>query len=93
MVAHPRAETRAPQLRPLSLPRPIGVRTDGNGNLLFVYVGGKRRRVAAVRERWRIDDEWWRSPIAREYVSVVLEDGRLVTVYHDLMAERWFGHE
>ncbi|MBI4538837.1 MAG: hypothetical protein HY704_04915 [Gemmatimonadetes bacterium] len=93
MVAHPRAETRAPQLRPLNLPRPAGVRTDGNGKLLFVYLNGKRRRVAAVRERWRIDDEWWRDPIAREYTEVVLEDGRPVTLYRDLTVERWFVHE
>lgn len=93
MVPHTGTAARAPQLRPLSLPRPVGVRTDGRGTPVLLVLGGRRRGVAAVRERWRIDDEWWRSPIAREYVDLVLEDGRPVTVYQDLTTGRWFVHE
>ena len=48
------------------------------------------KRVAAVRERWRIDDEWWRSPLARDYVTVVLQDGRPLTLYHDLVEGGWW---
>jgi hypothetical protein len=46
--------------------------------------------VAVVRERWRIDDEWWRRPISRAYHAVVLDDGRSVTLYRDLLEERWY---
>jgi hypothetical protein len=46
--------------------------------------------VSAVRERWRIDDEWWRTPISRAYRAVVLDDGRSVTLYHDLLEDRWY---
>jgi hypothetical protein len=46
--------------------------------------------VEAVRETWRIDDEWWRRPISRVYHTVVLEDGKSVTLYQDLAAGGWF---
>ena len=43
-----------------------------------------------MRERWRIDDEWWRKPISREYIAVVLDDGRALTLYHDLVDGSWY---
>jgi len=46
--------------------------------------------VEAVLEVWRIDDEWWRKrPVSRLYFSLLLEDGRAVTVYQDLIGLRW----
>jgi len=43
--------------------------------------------VERVRDRWRIDDEWWRErPIARLYYALLLEDGTFLTVYRDLAA-------
>jgi hypothetical protein len=42
--------------------------------------GKTARRVESVQERWRIDDEWWRESISREYRSVVLDDGRVNTL-------------
>ncbi len=41
-------------------------------------------------DQWRIDDEWWREPIARTYYSIILESGIHLTAYHDLMLDRWF---
>ncbi|RMH11748.1 MAG: hypothetical protein D6701_14605 [Gemmatimonadetes bacterium] len=52
---------------------------------------GRKFRVIAVRERWRIDDEWWRRPISREYFALVLEDGRPVILYRDLVHGGWYG--
>jgi hypothetical protein len=49
------------------------------------------RAVRQLQDRWRIDDEWWRErPISRLYYTLLLDDGRLLTVYHDLLAETWF---
>jgi len=43
-------------------------------------------------DTWRIDDEWWREkPVSRLYHSVLLDDGRTVTIFHDLVADRWYG--
>jgi len=80
-----------PLLRPLAQPKPVTVRTDEHGEPLYVRMPGKTaRRVDAVRERWRIDDEWWRESISREYRTVVLDDGRVVTLYHDLAEGSWY---
>jgi hypothetical protein len=84
----------APRLRPLGQPHTVDVRTDGDGEPTHIRLQGRpARRVAAVRETWRIDDEWWRSPISRDYRSVVLDDGRLVTLYHDLLDGRWYAQK
>jgi len=79
-----------PGLRPVQRPRPLQVRTDGDGRP--VAVRGRRGRVAiaGIREEWRIDDEWWRRPISRSYYDVILETGRAVTLYRDEVEERWY---
>ena len=83
--------SRAQRLRPLGGPRAVDVRTDERGDPVFVRLPGRTaRRVEVVRERWRIDDEWWRSPISRDYRAVVLDDGRHVTLYRDLLDGRWY---
>jgi hypothetical protein len=46
--------------------------------------------VAAIRERWRIDDEWWRRPISRLYYVLALEGGQMLSLYRDLEDGRWF---
>ena len=81
----------SPRLRSLGEPRPVEVRTDPRGIPQHVRLPGRpARRVEAVRERWRIDDEWWRTPIVREYHAVVLDDGRFLTLYRDLEDGRWY---
>jgi hypothetical protein len=48
------------------------------------------RPVQAILDEWRIDDEWWRdTPIARWYYLVCLEDGSVLSLYHDLLADEW----
>ena len=83
-----------PRLRPLGRPRPVSVRTDEAGEPLYVRLPGRpARRVEAIRERWRIDDEWWRQTISREYRAVVLDDGRVVTLFHDLLDGLWYAQQ
>ena len=70
-------ETRSQEtrLKPLGSPRNAQVVVDAAGAPVAVTVGKRRahaKRVTAVRERWRIDDEWWRHQISREYLTVVL---------------------
>lgn len=83
----------APTLRSLNEAHPVEVRTDPQGFPVSLKRDqGSPRRVLTVRERWRIDDEWWRDPIRREYHTLVLEDGGLVQVYRDLRENRWHLH-
>lgn len=90
MVQNSRAAARAHRLRPLNLPRPVAVEADRDETLRAVQLDGVRYQVVSVRERWRVEDEWWRRPIAREYVEVVLEDGRRVVVFCDLETGEWY---
>jgi hypothetical protein len=56
-----------------------------------VYISNRRIVIESTLERWRIDDEWWRKrPIVRVYWRVLLEDGRIVDVFHDLVRGGWF---
>jgi hypothetical protein len=89
VVAYSRAAARGHRLRPLNQPKPIRVEADESGEPQAVVLGRERLAVAAVHDRWHIDDEWWRQPISRFYFSLLLEDGRVVTVYKDLVSGRW----
>lgn len=93
MVSHSRAPLGARDLRSLNTPAPVRVRADAAGQPLAVLRSGWSgpREVVRVQDRWRIDDEWWRAhPISRLYFSLLLADGTLLTLYHDLIANRWF---
>ena len=74
-------------LHPLGMPTPVTVRTDSSGRPRTLRPD---RQVVQIREVWRIDDEWWRRPISRLYHQVVLDDGRVVVLYRDLVDGRWY---
>jgi hypothetical protein len=68
----------------------VGVEVDGEGAPARIEA---RRwlRVVAVQDLWRIDDEWWRArPVSRMYYGCVLEDGRQMTVFQDLVSDKWY---
>ena len=90
MVAHTGAAGGPGRVRPLNRPRPLRVEADEQGRPISVYLSGRRYTVEAVLETWRIDDEWWRQcSVSRLYLSLLLEDGRTVTVYRNLVSRRW----
>ncbi len=82
--------TPRPDLRPVNMPIPITVETDSEGEPVFVMWRGRRIAVMEVADRWRIDDEWWRTPISRLYRVVTLIDDRLFTLFEDLLTGRWY---
>jgi hypothetical protein len=51
---------------------------------------GPRREVESVGEIWRVDDEWWRQPINRRYIEIVMKGGKHLVLYQDLNSEEWF---
>lgn len=79
------------QGRPLNRPRPVRVEAGEDGRPSAVWLSGRRYAVEEVLETWRIDDEWWRQrPVSRVYYSLLPEDGRVVTVYRNLLMGSWF---
>ncbi|MBV8717292.1 MAG: hypothetical protein JO020_30385 [Chloroflexi bacterium] len=81
------------ELRPLNAPTPLRVQVDAQGRIIAIWRQGRLtpRTIAAIQDRWRIDDEWWREHrVARMYYEVVLDDGTLLTIFQDLVADAWF---
>ena len=63
---------------------------DDAGRPIAVHLSGRRLPVESLLESWRIDDEWWRQrPVSRVYYRVLLEDGRTLDVFRDLVSGRW----
>ena len=90
MVTPAGAPQGARRVRPLEEPKPITVFVDETGSPTAVELGG-RRLEGAVRSRWRVDDGWWREqPVARLYYELLLEDGKLLTVFSDLVTGEWY---
>lgn len=75
--------------RRLGVPEPTHVRAEEGG----VPTAVKGTPVDSVREQWVVEDRWWTSrPLRRRYFELVLEDGRNVVVFRDLIARKWFSH-
>lgn len=86
----PGSTSSGAKLRPLNRPRPVRVVTGDDGLPARVQARGRWRDVSGVLDRWRIDDEWWREPISRIYLTLVLEGGGHLTLYRDLIEDRWY---
>jgi len=91
----PRDEATA--LEPLGTPPspvgavPSGARERGvGGEVKQALFPIGRRDVETIGEIWRVDDEWWRQPISRRYIEVILSGGRHVVLYQDLSTGEWF---
>lgn len=90
MVTPSRTSLGAHRLRAINLPQPIAVEADADGTPLAVRRGDRVVQVASIEDTWRIDEEWWRQQIARHYFLLVLEDGRIITVFEDEMSGVWY---
>ncbi len=77
-------------LRSLNQPTAIRVGITEAGNPEWIEWRRKKLWVAQIGDCWRIDDEWWRSPISRRYLQIVLDNGVMMTVYHDMEEDRWY---
>ena len=92
MVTPARAPLRTDRLRAVNEPSPVTVDIDGAGVPEAVgRLGGLAvGKVESVNETWRIDDEWWRQSISRLYYEVMLEGGKRVVLFNDLITGCWY---
>jgi hypothetical protein len=58
-----------------------------DGTLVAIRWNGRREAVE-VCNRWRVDEAWWREPIARDYFKVA-GDRWLALVYLDRVDGSW----
>jgi hypothetical protein len=66
---------------------PIKVELAPDGSLLAI-AWADRREPVEVCNRWRVEESWWREPIARDYFKVVGERW-LALIYFDRTAGSW----
>jgi hypothetical protein len=55
-----------------------------------VRLDGRWVPVAELVDRWRVEDEWWRAPVRRRYLHLLLANGRLLTLFQDLEEGGWY---
>ena len=92
MLKTSRGAERSRTLRRLNAPRKGEVRADAGGAPDAVLHNRRWLPVAEVLDRYRTDDRWWTAePVSRTYYELLLEDGRVVTVFHDLIRSSWHG--
>ena len=91
MVAPARAPLRTDRLRAVNEPQPVTVEFDASGVMMVGRPDGRTvGKVDAILESWRIDDEWWRHMIARAYLEVIMEGGKRLVLFQDLITGQWF---
>ncbi|MGH2613656.1 MAG: hypothetical protein ACRDJC_00315 [Thermomicrobiales bacterium] len=91
MVTSAGAETSPDRVRLLNLPRPVQVTVDERSGLpITLHERNRAHRIERIQDSWQVDDEWWREPISRRYVQVLLRGGAIRTLFHDQSADRWF---
>jgi hypothetical protein len=64
------------------------IQVELDGDLLVAIAWGDRREPVEVCNRWRVEESWWREPIARDYFKVV-GPRWLALIYYDRVAGTW----
>ncbi len=84
---------KAPDLdacKPVNTPEPVIVQEGQTGIPSAVKIK-RKQAIIAISDRWRIDDEWWRSePVSRLYYTVRLDSGQKLVLYKDLADGHWY---
>ena len=90
MVTDTGKTLRPDAFKPVNLPEAVMVEEDAAGAPAAVRMD-RRQMVKSIDDRWRIDDEWWRSEeISRLYYAAVLKSGQRVVVFKDLIKGNWW---
>ena len=69
---------------------PIAVESDALGVPQRFTWRGQAHTVEIVANRWRVDEDWWRGRIWREYFKLATDTGLLVVVFRDLVSGGWY---
>ncbi len=67
----------------------LEVRQDDAGAPSALRTAAGWRDVVEVASRWRVEADWWRLPVRRDYFRCLLADGECADVYLDLAAAAW----
>lgn len=90
MVANTRKALRNNPVKPLNLPKIVSVEEKSDGTPVALRTK-RLQRIVSIEDKWRVDDEWWRSePTSRLYFAVVLASGLRHVIYKDLVKNEWY---
>jgi hypothetical protein len=67
----------------------VEVRVSDRGVPVALRIASGWRAVEEVANTWRVETDWWRKPVRRDYVRCVMSDGECVDVYRDLDSGAW----
>lgn len=70
-------------------PEPVKIISE-KGMPSQVYFKKRLRRVREISNLWRVDEGWWSTPVSRMYYVLELESGSRITIFHDLLHDRWY---
>jgi hypothetical protein len=74
------------RLKAINAPQRVQVKLGSNQLPTAV----EHQTIESIGEIWRIDDEWWRQPIARRYVEAILAGGKHVVLFEDGVTGEWW---
>lgn len=74
----------------LQKPQEIKVRANINGVPLSFTRNGRREKVAAIYEHWRLADEWWGNEVERHYFRIKTSAGLVCDIFRDMVANSWY---
>jgi hypothetical protein len=46
--------------------------------------------VSDITRRWRINLDWWRQRVWRDYFKLTTQTGLLLIIYYDLQTRQWY---
>lgn len=91
MVSSSRTPAGSDRVRALNLPQPVAVTLDPHsGKPAQICARGRCHEVERVQDIWQVDEEWWREPISRRYLQVLLQGGALRVIFQDRRTNSWF---
>jgi hypothetical protein len=91
MVTNSGATPGHDSIRPLNPPIPVEVRENAQQRPRAIKIKARWLKVVSIEDLCNLDEEWWRErPIVRMYYRVILEDGRPITVFRDMLDGAWY---
>jgi len=69
---------------------PITIITGEAGEPSHFIWQGQTHVVNDITRRWRVNLDWWRQRIWRDYFKLTTETGLLVIIYYDLQTRQWY---
>ncbi len=64
--------------------------TERSGKLTAIRTVKRTFIIVRILNMWRIDEDWWRTPVSRLYYSLELDTGNRMTVFRDIISGRWY---